>query len=784
MNRTRSAGKGAAFGAAYSLLVLGTVTCDRPSPHPTAPQNAALPQKAALKKAASAAVALPGTIDPQVFVGAGDIGICGSANDQKTSTVIDGVVAATPDATVFTLGDNAYPNGSATDYSDCYATSWGRHQGRTYPAPGERDYNTPGAAGYFGYYGAVAGDTAKGYYSYDIGASWHVIVLNSKLATTAGSAQEQWLRADLAASGRACTIALWHTPRYSSSSGSVPSALKPLWDDLYLAGAELVLNAHYRNYERFAPQAPDASADPAFGVREFVVGTGGAGSTGFGTIRPNSEARGTALGVLKLTLDADTYSWRFMPIAGATYTDSGSGTCHGSPPPTAKPGGPYSGEKDVAITFNGSASSDPQGDTPLTYAWDFGDDSTGTGVSPTHRYAADGNYTVTLTVTDSKGNASAPATTTATIANVAPTVTASDIVIQAGQTGSLTLSVSDPGPNDAPWAYSIDWGDGSAASTGSISTQGTPTAVTHVYATPGQYSGVATVTDKDGGVGTDGFSANIGDPLAAQILVGAGDIGICGASGDAETGKLLDTVVAQNPFATVFANGDIAYENSTATDLANCYDPAWGRHKSRTQAAIGDNEYNIDPNPFWDYFGEDHAGPRGLGYRSFDLGAWHVIYLNDNAAHVPFAAGSVQDGWLQADLAANTKSCTIVFFHEPYTYSNTSQTTIRKNWKIIWDRLYAAGAEIVVNGHVHRYERFAPQTPDRVRDDARGIREFIVGTGGANVQGTPTVFAPNSEVSGGTRGVLKFTLGDGTYSWEFIPIAGKTFTDSGSGTCH
>jgi PKD repeat protein len=564
----------------------------------------------------------------------------------------------------------------------------------------------------------------------------------------------------------------------------VPSALKPLWDDLYNAGAELVLNAHYRNYERFAPQTPDGVADPAFGIREFVVGTGGAGATGFGTTRTNSEARGTTLGVLKLTLDAGTYSWQFLPIAGATYTDSGSGTCHGTQSPVAKPGGPYSAENNVAITFNGSASSDPQGDTPLSYAWDFGDGSTGTGVSPTHSYAADGNYTVTLTVTDSKGNVSTPATATATVANLPPTATASDIMTRAGQTASMTLSVSDPGPDDAPWAYSIDWGDGTAATTGSISTQGTPTAVTHVYATPGQYSGLATVTDKDGGTGTDGFSANIADPMADQILVGAGDIGICGASGDAETGKLLDAVVAQYPFATVFADGDIAYENSTAADLANCYDPAWGRHKARTQAAVGDNEYNIDPNPFWDYFGEAHAGPRGLGYRSFDLGAWHVIYLNDNATQVPFAAGSVQDQWLQQDLAANTKSCTIVFFHEPYTYSNTSTTIIRKNWKIIWDRLYAAGAEIIVNGHVHRYERFAPQTPDRVRDDARGIRQFIVGTGGANIQGTPTVIAPNSEVRDGTRGVLKFTLGDGTYSWQFIPIAGKTFTDSGSGTCH
>jgi hypothetical protein len=784
MNRTPFAGKGATFGAAYSLLVLVMVACDRPNPQPTAPQSVALKKPAA----AIAAVALPGTTDPQVFVGAGDIGICGSANDQKTATVIDTVVAAAPDATVFTLGDNAYPNGSPTDYTDCYVAAWGRHQGRTYPTPGERDYNTPGAAGYFGYFGAVAGDTAKGYYSYDIGASWHVVVLNSRLATTAGSAQEQWLKADLAASERACTIAIWHTPRFSSSTTSVPATLKPLWDDLYQAGAELVLNAHYRNYERFAPQNPDGTPDSVYGIRQFVVGTGGAGGTSsFGTIRPNSEAQSVGtLGVLKLTLDDGSYSWQFLPIAGSTYTDTGSGTCHGTQPPVASPGGPYRAEANVAVAFDGSASSDLQGDTPLTYAWDFGDGTTGTGVNPTHQYAADGTYTVTLVVTDSKGNPSLPVTATATIANLPPTVTASDVVVNAGLTANLTLTVGDPGPNDAPWAYSIDWGDGTTASTGSITELGAPVPVTHVYATPGQYTGVATVTDKDGGIGTGGFTAAVGDPAAGKVFVGAGDIGICGSSSDQQTSVLIDTLVAHDSTVTVFAAGDLANAASTATELADCYEPSWGRHKPRTQAAMGDNEYNIDPNPTWDYFG-DRAGPRGLGYRSFDLGDWHIIYLNDNAAFVPFAAGSEQDQWLQQDLAANTKRCTIAIFHQPYTYSSTSPgstTTIRKKWKIIWDRLYAAGVEIVINGHVHRYERFAPQTPDRVRDDQRGIREFIVGTGGHNPQGPVGTFAPNSEALSNTKGVLKLTLDANAYSWQFIPVAGQTFTDSGSGICH
>jgi PKD repeat protein len=771
MRHLSPAGRAGARATALSLLVLVVTTCERQGP------------TSIFERRPSAAVALPGSTDPQVFIGAGDIGICGSANDQKTATVIDGLLVSAPDATVFTLGDNAYPNGSVTDFSECYTATWGRHLGRTFPSAGERDYNTAGAAGYFGYFGEAAGDPAKGYYSYDIGASWHVVVLNSKLPTTAGSAQEQWLKADLALSSRPCTVAIWHTPRFSSSTTTVSASLQPLWDALYSAGAELILNAHYRNYERFAPQRPDGSADPDLGIRQFVVGTGGAGGTSsFGVIRPNSEARSVGtLGVLKLVLNAGSYSWEFVPIAGATYTDSGTGACHGSQAPTANPGGPY--QADGAITLDGSASADPQGDTPLSYAWDFGDGSTGTGVKPTHSYAADGVYTVTLVITDSKGNSSAPATTTATAANVPPSVSAPNIATRSGETATLTLSVGDPAADDGPWAYTIDWGDGTAPTAGSIAALGTPLSVTHVYQTAGQRAGLVTVTDKDGGVGTDVFEAAVTDPAPARVFVGAGDIGVCGASGDQEASKLIDAIVATDPTAMVFAAGDLAYENSTAAELTNCYGPSWGRHLSRTQAAMGDNEYNIDPNPAWDYFG-DRAGPRGKGYRSFDLGDWHIIYLNDNPAHVPFAAGSQQDLWLQSDLAANTKRCTIAIFHQPYTYSNTSTTTIRKNWKILWDRLYAAGAEIVLNGHVHRYERFAPQTPDRVRDDARGIRQFIVGTGGAGVVGTPTVLAPNSETRSSTRGVLKLTLQRDSYEWQFIPVAGKTFTDSGSGTCH
>jgi len=231
--------------------------------------------------------------------------------------------------TVFALGDNAYVSGTATEYANCYDPTWGRHKARTKPAPGNHDYATAGAAGYFGYFGAVAGDPTKGYYSYDLG-DWHVIALNSNLSMSVGSTQEQWLAADLAASTKSCTLAYWHHPRFSSGTthGS-DSRSQAIWQDLYNAGAELIVVGHEHNYERFAPQTPAGVADPARGIREFVAGTGGESHYPFGTPIANSEVRNsTTFGVLKLTLSAGAYSWAFVPVAGSTFTDSGSGTCH------------------------------------------------------------------------------------------------------------------------------------------------------------------------------------------------------------------------------------------------------------------------------------------------------------------------------------------------------------------------------------------------------------------------------------------------------------------------
>jgi hypothetical protein len=264
--------------------------------------------------------------DP-VFVGAGDIATCGSAGDEQTATLLDSI-----GGTVYTLGDNAYPNGTVAEFANCYAPSWGRRKAQTLPAPGNHEYDTANADGYFGYFGAAAGDPTKGYYSFDLGA-WHVIVLNANcsfVSCAAGSAQEQWLQADLATHTNACTAALWHQPRFSSGNQHGNSTtVAPFWKDLYAADADLILNGHDHDYERFARQTPDQVADGARGIREFVVGTGGAGLGGFNAPQPNSQVRNaTTKGVLKLTLHASSYEWSFVPVAGATFADSGSTACH------------------------------------------------------------------------------------------------------------------------------------------------------------------------------------------------------------------------------------------------------------------------------------------------------------------------------------------------------------------------------------------------------------------------------------------------------------------------
>ncbi|HEV2122329.1 MAG TPA: RICIN domain-containing protein [Chloroflexota bacterium] len=278
--------------------------------------------------------------DSVTVVAAGDIacdpasrafnGGAGTASNCRMKATADLIAAVKPDA-VLTLGDNQYERATLAQFENSFDLSWGRFKSLIRPSAGSHEYYTSGASGYFRYFGAAAGDPAKGYYSYDLGA-WHVVVLNTNCAAVggcgAGSAQEQWLRKDLAANSAKCTLAYGHHPRYSSGKHGNSSAMRDLWQALYDDGAELLLSAHDHHYERFAPQDASSRADTR-GVRQFVVGTGGKSLYAFQNIKANSQVRHSdTYGILQLTLSADSYTWKFLPEAGKSFTDSGSASCY------------------------------------------------------------------------------------------------------------------------------------------------------------------------------------------------------------------------------------------------------------------------------------------------------------------------------------------------------------------------------------------------------------------------------------------------------------------------
>jgi hypothetical protein len=269
-------------------------------------------------------------------------------------------------------------------------------------------------------------------------------------------------------------------------------------------------------------------------------------------------------------------------------------------------------------------------------------------------------------------------------------------------------------------------------------------------------------------------------PSHPHTLLAAGDIASCDSHGDEATARLL----TDRPGATVATLGDNVYGGATISDFRSCYDPSWGAVRSRTRPAAGNHEYE-DPGAagYFSYFG-DAAGPRGKGWYSYDLGAWHVVVLNSNCREVGGCYnGSEQERWLASDLAAHPAKCTLAYWHDPL-FTSDAESGRATNTVPLWEDLYAAGAEIVLNGHAHEYERFAPQRPGGAADPRNGVREFVVGTGGKSFSTFGPIAANSERRDNHTFGVISLTLDESGYDWRFLPAGGGGFTDAGSQSCH
>jgi hypothetical protein len=380
-------------------------------------------------------------------------------------------------------------------------------------------------------------------------------------------------------------------------------------------------------------------------------------------------------------------------------------------------------------------------------------------ISTTASFSTAGTYVLRLSASDGERNSSDELTVIVNPALIPPTINTiapasgqvATVVVVSGSNFSGAQSVTF---NGAPSKFEV-------LSDSTIHATVPPNASTGAVGVSNQWGTTYSAVDFD-------FIAS------PPVMVGAGDIATCSGL-EEETARLLDAIPG-----SVFAAGDLAYDSGTVAQFNNCYDPTWGRHKSRTRPVSGNHEYDVpDATPYYNYFGPA-AGDPSKGYYSYDVGSWHIVTLNTECAEIGGCnSRSPQGLWLRQDLANNPSECTLAFMHKPLFSSSENHPAFRDFWQILDD----AGAELVVSGHKHNYERFAPQDANG-NASPLGVRSFIVGTGGSHLLGF-TSTEINSEVQNdNTHGVLKLTLNPGSYDWEFIPIAGQTFTDFGSGTCH
>ncbi|MGI9605612.1 MAG: Ig-like domain-containing protein [Acidimicrobiales bacterium] len=512
-------------------------------------------------------------VQANVLVGAGDIA-SDVPEDAATAALLDSIPG-----TVITLGDNAYSDGTAAEFNAFYDPTWGRHKSRTRPSVGNHDYHTPGAAGYFGYFGSAAGDPATGYYSYDVG-SWHVVVLNSNCAEVGGCGaldpQGQWLAADLAANPVDCTAAYWHHPLFTSSAIRPPDPrTQELFQMLYDAGADVVLSGHEHQYERFGLQDPQGNADPGRGIRQFVVGTGGRALYALGSPMPNSEvSNDTAHGVLKLTLDASSYDWEFVPIAGQSFTDSGSSACVSNvstnDPPTALPDAYAVNEGSTlnigapGVLFNDD---DPNGDQ---LSAELVDDVTNGALA----LSSDGSFTYTPDVgffgPDSFTYRASDGLLTSADTTVDLTVTEVIPVVSVLATDGLA---SEPGANGGTFTFTRT-GPLDESLTVNYTTTGSATPDTDYVALPGtvaipigQASGTVDVTVLDDGEV---------EPTENVIVTVSSDIAYIVAGSPADSAEVTidddDSSVPQTVEVRVGATSDDAEERESGSVALNSSD--------------------------------------------------------------------------------------------------------------------------------------------------------------------------------------------------------------------
>lgn len=503
--------------------------------------------------------------DP-VIVAAGDIacdpdstqynGGLGTATDCKQLATSDLWVGDVFVSRVLTLGDNQYEKGELADFSQSFDSTWGRGKSLIRPAPGNHDYATAGAAGYFDYFNGLgaadgpAGEREKGYYSFDIGA-WHLIALNSNIDRTPSSIQVGWLRSDLAAHSNDCTLAYWHHPRFNSGGYGNNNTVAPFWEALQQYKADVVLVGHEHLYERFAPQANSAAADPQ-GIRQFTVGTGGKNYRAFGVIQPNSQARGSTHGVLRLTLHPDGYDWSFTSIPGYDFSDSGTGACvKGEPgpgdsePPTVPTGLTASATSSTSVKLSWTAATD----NSVVAAYTVYRDGVELGTSP-FRSFTDGTaqpsttYSYTVDAVDAANNRSAqsaPATITtpepsAPGSTVEVSGTALKITSQPGAASDLTFSSESATYRVHDAGASLIAGIGcTQVSANEVSCQQVgSTAITALKVTAGDLDDAATVTSNtkavlDGGPGNDTLT---GGAVADTLTGNAGDDTLIGGAGN------------------------------------------------------------------------------------------------------------------------------------------------------------------------------------------------------------------------------------------------------------